>query len=70
MSALDWKLIERKWQERWERYGRDHVCSCCGAPVDAMDPSWRFAGNEYEHRCPGVDAQAGHFPAVKREKGR
>ena len=66
MSLLDWASLERKWQEQWERFAVGHVCSNCGALVNVMDASWRWTGNGYEHKCPGIDAQAGHFPAVKR----
>ncbi len=69
MSLRDWAALERKWQEQWKRYAVGHVCSNCGALVDVMNPSWRWTGNGYEHKCPGVDAQAGHFPAEKRVKG-
>lgn len=39
------------------RYNR---CDCCGEMVDPMDPSWRHAGDHWQHQCKGVDAQAGH----------
>lgn len=39
------------------RYNR---CDCCGEMVDPMDSSWRHAGDHWQHRCKGVDAQAGH----------
>jgi protein gp37 len=37
-------------------------CTCCGAALD-MDPSWRWAGDQWEHKCPDIDPNAGHFDA-------
>ena len=39
-------------------------CSCCGElHDDASDPSWRWNGNIWEHKCPGASPQCGHQPA-------
>lgn len=37
-------------------------CSGCGAAVDMADPSLRFEGTRFGHRCPGSHPQCGHFP--------
>ncbi len=41
-------------------------CSSCGEglfPGEAPAPSWRFDGKAWEHKCEGLDPQAGYFPA-------
>lgn len=42
-------------------HGADE-CGSCGAKW-AIDPTWRWNGKGWEHKCPGLPAQAGHFPA-------
>lgn len=39
-------------------------CSCCKTPVplDLRDASWRWGGSSWEHKCPDIPAQCGHFP--------
>jgi len=36
------------------------VCSQCKAKI-AADGSWRWNGEEWEHKCQNVHPQAGHF---------
>jgi hypothetical protein len=37
-----------------------YVCDQCGAPL-SWDPSWRFNGEMWEHRCAHHHPQAGHL---------
>lgn len=43
------------------------VCSACGAKLTDDDSMgrWRFNGESWEHKCPGVHPQAGHFAAMQ-----
>lgn len=38
-------------------------CENCGEAHDPVSPSWRWAHRGPEHRCEGLDPQAGHMPA-------
>jgi len=43
------------------------VCSCCGEPLPTKSvPSsaWHTLDGRWEHKCPEVHAQAGHFATV------
>lgn len=48
-------------------------CTSCGAAMSAdaiyvaPDASWRWNGENWEHKCPGADPQCGHFQAVREE---
>lgn len=44
----------------------DIKCSACGVHLDeyAPDVAWRWTGDTWEHKCPDVDPQCGHFQAV------
>lgn len=35
-------------------------CDLCGAELEPAEPSWRMAGESWEHKCPGLHPQAGH----------
>jgi hypothetical protein len=43
------------------------ICSSCGAPYDHLDSGWRWRGDSWEHKCKSVDAQSGHFAAIRKE---
>lgn len=43
-------------------HGADE-CGACRAKWTAIDPSWRWNGRAWEHKCPGLHPQAGHFRA-------
>ena len=41
------------------------LCTHCNMLLsDSFGPFWRWNGHIWEHKCPGSDSQAGHFPAV------
>jgi hypothetical protein len=42
------------------------TCSHCKAKI-SVNPAWRWNGREWEHRCPGAHAQAGHFKQEKTD---
>lgn len=37
------------------------TCALCGDSPNVGDGSWRWAGKNWQHRCRGTDAQAGHW---------
>ncbi len=42
------------------------TCSSCGTvkdPVNEFDPSWRFVSDYWQHKCPDIPPQCGHFMA-------
>ena len=41
-------------------YDCNPLCPLCGDTPSCGSGSWRFNGRRHEHRCHGVDAQAGH----------
>lgn len=49
--------------KRWSETGA--TCTACGATLGSSDPdaSWRWNGENWEHKCPGIDLQCGHFSA-------
>jgi hypothetical protein len=42
-------------------------CSCCGEKwkIDEMG-AWRWSGEQWEHKCPGLHPQAGHMPSNEK----
>lgn len=46
-----------------EAYMKARRCENCGAVVNG-DPSWRWNGSVWEHRCLNTLPQAGSFVAV------
>lgn len=50
------------------------ICLGCNAVMpEAAGPSWRWTGEIWQHRCPGMHPQTGHFDAkllVTVEPGR
>ena len=61
--------LEDENKRLWEAVEKAEVvvCSCCGEPLPTKSlPSsaWHTLGDRWEHKCPGVHSQAGHFPTV------
>ena len=45
------------------------VCSQCGVRVgNGPFGCWRFNGEHWEHKCPGIDPQCGHFAAITSDE--
>jgi hypothetical protein len=45
-------------------FGDPWVCTNCGMRGPS-GPDWRYNGEAYEHKCPGLDPQAGYFLTVQ-----
>lgn len=50
-----------KLSRSWIEYRREIVCPDCGSKNKNLDSSWRWAGDHWQHRCAGVNSQAGHW---------
>ena len=49
-----------------EGYKAEWRCSCCGEINDDVTTgAWRWNGFAWEHKCPTIDAQAGHQPCKR-----
>jgi hypothetical protein len=57
-------VAEGAWTERYHATGLWR-CEGCGDAYDAESEMsrWRWTGEAYEHKCPGLHSQAGHMPA-------
>ena len=48
-------------ETHWHNYHKEIRCPNCDSVNQGVDSTWRWNGNQWEHRCKGVDPQAGYW---------